>query len=140
MAKGAPEQQGGGGDNSLDLLWGAAIFLGAVYASWYFGKAYISAAVFSLKIYEIYIIKFVLDKINFIAGFAGLHIPYGNLDGVLVFIKGNYFSDKISISSVVNVCNSVGVYLRFPLIILMATGAALAEPLIVLDIHLTRNP
>ena len=61
MAKGMPEQQQSGQDNSLDLLWTAAILIGAVVAIWYFGRVYITSAVFQVRLYELVVIDFVLE-------------------------------------------------------------------------------
>ena len=126
MAKGAPEQQGGGADNSLDLLWGGAIFIALVFIIWYFGKVYISDALFTLKIYEIYIIKFIFAKLDGLAKIMGMTFSLdNNLNDLLSYIKTHYGNANIQFANLAAVCTAVGLYLRVPLIGLICIGAIL---------------
>ena len=76
MAKGAPEQQqGGGGDRSLDFLWLLALIVGGAVLIWYFGKVYIAMAVFKVKLYEIISVEFIFRYWTELANLLNLPSP-----------------------------------------------------------------
>lgn len=123
MAKGTPEQQSGG-DGSLDFLWIAAFVLGAVILSWYLGRTYIAAAILQVRLYEIIAINYVLNLFSNVISFTGLSLPQVGFDELVVHIKNNIGSSDVSFNSLVAVSSHIGNYLKYPITILIAGGAA----------------
>lgn len=73
----APGQQQGG-DDSLDFLWLMAMIVVSIGLIWYFGRDYITAFDYQVKLYEIIAIKFVVNGWNDLA--AMLPLPVINID------------------------------------------------------------
>lgn len=119
------QQQGGGGngkDNSLDFLWMIVMIVIGVAAAWYFGKEYITAAVFQIRLFEITAIEFVIDGWNYLAGI--LHLPLAESSGLTAvanFIQSS--NNHVSFDQLAKVSAEVGRYTRYPVaVILVAMG------------------
>jgi intracellular multiplication protein IcmP len=108
------QKQGGGGENSMDMLWMGGIIVAAVVAVWYFGRFQILHAAFFVKAHEISAIQFVLNGWNILAHKASL--PEFNLSSLKDLqtqiqtktIGTNYSALQIAMTM-------VGKYLSYPL-------------------------
>jgi len=123
MAKGAPEQQqgggGGGGDRSLDFLWLVVLIVGAFVLIWYFGKVYITTAVFKIKLYEIAGVDFTVKYWIALANLFDL--PYPNLQSLhdwADFIHTNY-GNAVEFNVLGKLSFAVGKYTRFPIVVIL---------------------
>lgn len=118
MAKGAPEpQQQQGGDRSLDFLWLIVLIVGSFLLLWYFGKTYIAMIVFTIKLYEIDLIYFVMGYWGKLIDAFGFPLP--NLSALTAwtdFIHKSYGA-TVDFSVLANLSTAVGKYLRFPVMI-----------------------
>ena len=66
---------GGQGDNSLDFLWVVAIIVLFGAFAWYFAKDHIINFVFAVRLYEIYLVTFVLNAWGKLATLVHLPAP-----------------------------------------------------------------
>lgn len=119
-----PEQQQSGQDNSLDFLWALAFILGVLFAIWYFGKVYISSAVLHVRFYEIKALSFVLLPFSKLFQLVGSVDPQVELSQWAKYIQNNIGSD-VNFSSLINVSDVVGKYIRYPFCLLMLLFASL---------------
>lgn len=122
MARGG-EQQQSGQDSSMDLLWIIAILIGVVILSWYFGKVYITSAVFHVRLYEVYALDLVLGSVTKLINFTGLPAPQFNLADWVVYLRKG-IGVEISFEDMVTISTMVGDYLKYPLALLTVVGAA----------------
>ena len=89
MAHGMPEQQQSGQEGSMDFLWIMAAGIGAALLIWYFGKSYITTAIFYARFYEITAINFVLDPFTKLFQLVGITPPQLELDQWLSYFQQN---------------------------------------------------
>lgn len=118
----AQQQQGGSSDNSLDFLWMIVLIVGGLALAWFFGRDYIVAGVLKVRLYEIYLIEYVLRGYAFIASF--LHLPLPNtssLMGDLNIVTSQ--QQGMPLQDLVNLSNSVGWYLMIPIAIIIGSLA-----------------
>lgn len=121
MAKGAaPEGQQPSGDNSLDFLWMMALIIAGVLLAWYFGKIYITMAVFKVKLYEILAINYALVYWAKVAHTLHLTVPdLSSLNQSINFIRENY-GGEVKFQELSGLCLMVGNYLRYPVASVLA--------------------
>ena len=123
------QQQGGGGggggsEDSLDILWMIVILVVGLGLTWYFGRTYISAFVFQVRLIEITFIQFFIDLWSMFASLVHLPLPdTTDLTEVTTFIKAQGTTKEFAVLSEVSV--RVGNYLRYPVVILMGLLAVL---------------
>jgi intracellular multiplication protein IcmP len=110
-------------ENSLDFLWGIVLIVGIVLVGWYFGKSYIGAAVFYVKLGEIAAIKFVLSFWDKLAAF--LHLPPANLDALDKWISViKKPAGPITFKTLAQVNTDVGKFTRYPIALILVLLAA----------------
>lgn len=102
----APQGGGGGqGDNSASLLWGSAAIIAFLYIIWFVFKAKMVSFYLMIKLFEVNIINFItgnrLDQIK----------------GVIL----NALKNPVAVPGevLVQIGNAVGLYLKFPFVILL---------------------
>ncbi|MBA2654547.1 MAG: type IVB secretion system coupling complex protein DotM/IcmP [Gammaproteobacteria bacterium] len=112
----APQQQqggGGGSDNSLDFLWMIVLIVGGLALTWFFGREYIVAGVLKARLYEIYLIEYVLRSYAFVAGYLHLPLPnVGVLNNDLAVINSKPVG--MSLQQLMDLSNNVGRFLMIP--------------------------
>lgn len=114
----AQQQQGSSSDNSMDFLWLIVLIVGGIVLLWYFGHDYIAAFILKLRMYEIYLIEYVLSGYAKVAQYAHLPIPNtDNLISTLSYINSN--PTNVKLGSLVTVSNTVGWYLSFPAMLII---------------------
>lgn len=119
MAKGAPEAQQGGGENSLDFLWMVVLILAAVVLIWYYGKVYIAEGVFWVYSYEITAVKLVLGFFDQILRFFYFPSPdLKLLDEWSAYISKNYGAE-VDFKVLSNLSAAVGHYIRYPVMLIL---------------------
>lgn len=121
----AQQPQGGGGpDNSLDFLWMIVLIVGGLALIWYFGREYIVAGVLQVRLYEIYLIDYVLQGYGFLAQY--LHLPMPNTQNLVDAL--NVINSKptgMQLQQLVAISNEVGKYLMIPVALIIFGLAAL---------------
>jgi intracellular multiplication protein IcmP len=116
----AAQQQQGSGDNSLDFLWLIVILVGGIVLIWYFGRTHITPFVFKIRYYEITAIRFVLDSWSQLV--LWLHLPslvphtQDLLDSLQIM---QTTGPNAEFQTLTDVSNTVGTYLRYPLLALL---------------------
>lgn len=118
---GAHQQSSGGGgsqpsmgnnDGSLDFMWLLVAILVTLSLSWYFGKAYISAFVLKVRLYEIDIIQYVIYGWSQVADI--FHLPMPDTSVLLKwksYIQNN--PGTAPVKTLVDVSGVVGNYIRY---------------------------
>ncbi|HVV69306.1 MAG TPA: type IVB secretion system coupling complex protein DotM/IcmP [Gammaproteobacteria bacterium] len=111
-------QQGGNGDNSMDMLWIGGVLIAFVLGIWYFGRFYIIQTAFFVKYYEINVINYVLGAWNLLAHKASL--PEFNLT-LLKELQAQIQTRSIgtNYSALQIAMTMVGQYLCYPLGLVM---------------------
>jgi len=115
------QQQQQGSDKSMDILWIMALVIGAIILVWFFGRVYITSAVFYARIYEIKAINFVFDALRSAVQSIGFSFPQTGLDQWLVYIQKN-MGGAVGFGNLEALSTAVGKYTRYPLVLLMAVG------------------
>lgn len=118
------QQQGGSSDNSLDFLWMIVIIVGGLAITWFLARAYIISAVLDIRLYEVYLIEYVLRGYTFIAGY--LHLPTAHTAAIsndLSIIQAK--PTDLTLNQLVDLSNNVGRYLVIPSAFIIGILAAL---------------
>ncbi|GAG15175.1 unnamed protein product, partial [marine sediment metagenome] len=114
----AQPQQPKGDEGSLDFLWMIVLVIAVVLLAWYFGKNYITSAIFFVKSYEIYAIKFVMGFWDKLA--SALHLPVSNLDKLNNWLDIIYKqTGPVNFSTLVKVNSDVGKFIRYPVLLIL---------------------
>ncbi len=121
MARGVDQQQSGQ-DSSMDMLWIIAILIGAIILAWYFGKIYITSAIFHVRLYEVYGIDFFLGLVTKLFDLIGLPAPQFNFVGWIEYLRKG-IGVEISFEDLATISTMVGNYLRYPFTLLTIVGA-----------------
>lgn len=111
-------RQQGGQDNSMDFLWGVALIIAGVLIVWFFGRTYITQFVYSFKLVEIDLIRYVITTYNTFA--FKLHLPpvfANDLNAWQKLINNNQLGVDFQAFSAV--LTGVGDYLRYPVCLLL---------------------
>jgi intracellular multiplication protein IcmP len=106
------QQQGSGGDNSLDFLWLIVLIVGSIVAIWFFGKEYIASFLYAVRYYEIIFLHKVMDVWGLLVGWAG--IPSADLTSLnywIAVVERNLGPAEFSVMK--EISQDVGVYYRF---------------------------
>lgn len=103
MAAQQQQQGGGGGDNSLAPLWITAGLFILGWLIWFYGHAYIAAAILKIK----------LAEASFISLFAGSAITLAN--GIRAISPAAY--GNVSFDQLISISNAVGNYYQYPVAI-----------------------
>ncbi len=110
-------------ENSLDFLWAIVLIVTTILLIWYFGKNYITSAIFFVKLCEIAAIKFVFGFWDKLASF--LHLPIANLDILNKWIGViNKQAGPANINTLIQVNADVGKFTRYPIILILLMLAA----------------
>lgn len=116
------QQQGGSSDNSLDFLWMIVLIVGGCALLWFFGRTYIVSTVLSIRLYEVYLLQYVLSGYFYIASF--LHLPLPNLESLNQAMATIHEKNtNMSISQLVALSSSVGKFYTIP-VMLIVVGLA----------------
>jgi intracellular multiplication protein IcmP len=113
------QQQQGSSDGSLDFLWMMGLIVAGIAAIWYFAHNEITAFVFSARLYEIYLIQYVLASYAAVASY--LHLPVPNTDGLLSVL--NIIHSKpgnVELKKLIDVSTVVGQFLSYPVALIIA--------------------
>lgn len=111
-------RQQGGQDNSMDFLWGVALIIVGAVIVWFFARTYIAQSVYSFKLIEIDLIRYVITTYNTFA--FKLHLPpifANDLNAWQKLINNNQLD--IDFKSFSSVLTGVGNYLRYPVCLLL---------------------
>ncbi len=95
------------------------LIIAAVALTWYFGKNYITAFVYQVRLYEIIGINYILNAWNSLAAF--LHLPVSSAADLAqweAYIRAKALGADFS--TMQQVSTDVGSYLRFPIIAVLA--------------------
>lgn len=118
MGKGAPPEQQGGQDRSLDFLWVIAIFVTAVVFAWHFGNIYITKFILTVKLYELIATKFILEYWIEFSKTSNLYIPnLSNINHLFIVINSSYGS-YVNFDIISKISADVGFYIRVPVAII----------------------
>lgn len=110
-------------ENSLDFLWAMVLVVTTILLVWYFGKTYITSAIFFVKLWEIAAVKFVFGFWDKLASF--LHLPIANFDILNKWIGViNKQAGPASINTLIQVNADVGKFTRYPIIFALLIIAA----------------
>ncbi len=103
------------GDTSTNFFWFLILLFGVAFLIWWKQKSVIVASVFTIRIYEIFAIQFVVDGINDLLTL--LHLPLlnlNNLNDALAFMGTSSWKD-VSFDDLMEISDRVGHWLRYPL-------------------------
>lgn len=123
MAAAQQQQGGGSSDNSLDFLWMIVLIIAGVALIWFFGREYIVAGVLKVRLYEIYLIEYVLRGYAFVASFLHLPMPsFHKLSEAVAVIQSK--PTKMPLQDLISMSEDVGRYLMIP-VMLIISGLAM---------------
>jgi intracellular multiplication protein IcmP len=111
-------RQQGGQDNSMDFLWGVALIIAGVLIVWFFGRSYITQFVYSFKLIEIDLIRYVITTYNTLA--FKLHLPpifANDLNAWQKLINNDQLG--VDFQAFSSMLTGVGNYLRYPVCLLL---------------------
>ncbi len=111
----SPGGGGGGADNSLDMLWIAAIVVVGLVGIWYFGHDYIVMVILYVRMVEVALINFVLDGINYVFSSIGFPLDIGSSLNQWESAMQAVPIERITLEQVIAYSEVVGSYLRYPL-------------------------
>ena len=108
---GAAPQAGSQGDNSAGILWGIAAVFAALGAIWFVFRLQITVFYLTIKLYEI-------DLLNYFNKFI-THNPYyfDQIKNAILYYIVN--PAKLDFKDLIIIGNSVGDWLRYPLVVLL---------------------
>lgn len=107
------------GDNSLDFLWMSAILVVSIFAIWYFGHTYITLGVFYTKLGESYLINWTILGADNLLQMFGVKQFFGPVLSEWIEYIRTTPADEVSFQELVVLSNAVGVYLRYPVALIL---------------------
>lgn len=116
MAQQGGQQSQGGGNESLDFLWMIVVVILAAFAIWYFYEKEITHFIFLVRLYEIKLIRIIMEALTSIFTFFTFSPPdITELKQWESYIKSRPVN--ISFEAVEDISQLVGRYLAYPVMI-----------------------
>lgn len=116
--QGGQQGQGGGGGESLDFLWMVVVIVIAAFAIWYFYQKEITSFIFLIRLYEVKLIRIVVEWLSPVFTFLTFSPPsMADLNQWEGYIASRPVN--ISFDSVEEISQLVGSYLAYPVMVIL---------------------